>query len=81
MHDDRPGWFACLAWLSLVGGGVGGTHSLGQSVGNWRKLGIGGINRNPGELQGRQTIEILNRGGRKWWAGGGGGGIGSEKKK
>ncbi len=42
MHDDRPAWFACLAWLSLVGGGGGGTHSLGQSVGNWRKLGIGG---------------------------------------
>ncbi|CAK9193396.1 unnamed protein product [Sphagnum jensenii] len=42
MHDDRPAWFACLAWLSLVAGGGGGTRSLGQSVGNWRKLGIGG---------------------------------------
>jgi len=43
MHDDRPGWFACLAWLSLVGGGgVGALTHWGSQLeigGNW---GLGG---------------------------------------
>jgi hypothetical protein len=41
MMIDRPGlpaWPGC----HKLGAGGGGTHSLGQSVGNWRKLGIGG---------------------------------------